>query len=233
MLPKAKPLELSADFTLLRDRVRDELRRRIIDGVYPPGQRIVERELAVELGVSRIPIRESFRMLESEGFVSVVPRRGVIVRSLTERDVLQLFDVREALEVLACRRGAENATKADLARLRRIIVRADKAAEAGDLHGVGLANEVFHDELIRIAKNDLLANLLEPLQGRLHWLFRQHSDPVDLVRQHDQLLDAIGSGDPDRAAVCALAHVQANRDLAIHLLFHQSESASSPGASTA
>ncbi|MGH3437666.1 MAG: GntR family transcriptional regulator [Sciscionella sp.] len=224
MPPQPKRLELSADFTPLRDRVRDEVRRRIIEGIYPPGMRIVERDLADELGVSRLPVRESLRTLESEGFVSVVPRRGVVVRRLTEHDVAQLFDVREALEVLACRRATERATKADLVRLRRILARARKAIDTGSTTAIGRANEAFHDELIRLAGNELLTDMLEPLQGRLHWLFRQHDDPAELVDEHTELYEAIASGDPDRTAAQALTHVQVNRNIALKLLFDRSRS---------
>lgn len=230
MPAKPKRLALSAEFTPLRDRVRDEVRRRIIEGIYPPGMRIVERDLADELGVSRLPVRESLRTLESEGFVSVIPRRGVVVRGMTERDVAQLFDIREALEVLACRRATERATKADLARLRRILARARKSIKDGNQTAIGRANAAFHDELIHLAGNELLTTMLEPLQGRLHWLFRQHSDPAALVDEHTALFEAIASGDPDRAAAQALSHVQLNRDTALRLLFDQTSSETSiPG----
>lgn len=207
------------DFVPLRDRVRDEIRQRIIDGDYPPGGRIVERDIADELGVSRIPVREAFRMLQTDGFVAVVPRRGVIVRQLSEEDVIELFDVRESLEVLACRRAAERATKADLRRLHRVLDQARKAVEETDFRAAGSANEAFHDEIIALARNKLLAGLLEPLQGRLHWLFRQHDNPAKLYNEHVQLCDAIASGDPDVAAAQALEHVRVNRQLALQLLF--------------
>lgn len=207
------------DFVPLRDRVRDEIRQRIIDGDYAPGTRIVERDLADELGVSRIPVREAFRMLETEGFVAVVPRRGVVVRRLSEDDVAELFDVRETLEVLACRRAAERAGKAELNRLERILGRARKAVQAADRRAAGAANEAFHDQIIALAHNKLLAGMLEPLQGRLHWLFRQHDNLAELYREHAQLYEAIASGDPDRAGAQALEHVRINRELAFRLLF--------------
>ncbi len=207
------------DFVPLRDRVRDEIRQRIIDGDYPPGARIVERDLADELGVSRVPVREAFRILEAEGFVAVVPRRGVIVRQLSEADVAELFDVREALEVLACRRAAERAGQADLTRLERILGQVRKAVQASDARAAGAANEAFHDQIIALARNKLLAAMLEPLQGRLHWLFRQHDNPAELYGQHLQLFEAIASGDPDRAGLQALEHVRVNRERAFGLLF--------------
>lgn len=211
-------------YTLLRDAVRDEIRERIIDGRYPPNTRIVERSLAEQLGVSRIPVREALRMLETEGFVTLVPRRGVLVRQLSEKDVDELFDVRRALEVLAAERAAERAGKGDILRLRQVLARGRRAMDAGDLTAVWAANEEFHDEIIRLARNDLLADLLEPLQGRLHWLFRQHENPERLWAEHSELCDAIASGDPELAGAQALQHVRINRALALRLLFGTSGS---------
>lgn len=209
----------TGDYTPLRDAVRDEIRARIIDGRYRPGDRIRERDLADELGVSRIPVREAFRTLETEGFVTLVPRSGIVVRQLSEKDVAELFDVREALEVVAAERAAQRAGKADLLRLRQTLARGRRAIDAGDWSMVWEANQAFHDEIIRLAHNDLLASILEPLQGRLHWLFRQHEDPEELWAEHSELCDAIASGDPERSGAQALRHVRVNRALALRLLF--------------
>ena len=111
----------------LRDQVRDELRRRIADGRLQPGSKMVERELAEEFGVSRVPVREALRTLETEGFVQVVPRKGVVVRHLSRRDVEELFDVREALEFLATRLATEKATNEELAALRHILAEGEEA----------------------------------------------------------------------------------------------------------
>lgn len=214
-----EPVPLGRAHAPLRDQIRDELRQRIITGRLSPGARLVERELASELQVSRVPVREALRMLESEGFLEVVQRRGVVVKRMSRRDVEELFDVRMSLEVLATRRATEQATKADLAALRAILDGTEAALASGDKEAVGEGNEAFHDALISLADNHLLATLLEPLQGRLHWLFRQHHDPQQLQREHRALYDAVASGDPERAGAQALAHVLENRDLALELLF--------------
>jgi DNA-binding GntR family transcriptional regulator len=218
-VPDTPGVPLGLAHTPLRDQIREEIRQRIVDGRLPPGAKMVERELAAELGVSRVPVREALRMLETEGFVQVVPRRGVVVRRLSRKDVEELFDVRESLEVLATRRAAEHATPHDLAALEKVLDGADAAVESGDTERVNLANEAFHDMIIALARNDLLASLLEPLQGRLHWLFRQNDNAAELVREHRELQRAIASGDADHAAEQALEHVQVNRAVAIRLLF--------------
>jgi DNA-binding GntR family transcriptional regulator len=218
-MPSSTPTPLGVAHAPLRDQVRDEIRLRIIDGRLAPGTRIVERDIAAELAVSRVPVREALRMLQTEGFVSVVPRKGVVVRSLSRVDVVELFDVREALEVLATRRAAETATTARLRRLGQLLAKARKAIDAGDPAAAAAANDAFHDEIILLAGNELLASLLEPLQGRLHWLFRQIADLDALWSEHKDLYDAIASGDPDRAAGQALRHVRANREVALEMLF--------------
>jgi DNA-binding GntR family transcriptional regulator len=217
--PGSVPLGLA--HAPLRDQTRDEIRQRIVDGRLSPGMRIVERELADELRVSRVPVREALRMLASEGFLENVPRRGVVVKRLTRRDVEELFDVRESLEVLAARRASERARPEDLTRLRAILDRVDRAIEADDAESIGRGNEEFHDAIIELADNGLLAAMLEPLQGRLHWLFRQNQNAEQLQTEHRMLYEAVASGDPERSGAQALAHVLENRDLAMSLLFDE------------
>ena len=203
----------------LRDRVRDELRRRIADGRLQPGSKMVERELAEEFGVSRVPVREALRTLETEGFVQVVPRKGVVVRHLSRRDVEELFDVREALEFLATRLATEKATNEELATLRHVLADGEAALARGDAAGAQESNEAFHDSIVRFAHNDLLAGLLEPLQGRLHWLFRQNEDVAELLHEHEGLFAAMASRDSEHAATLALEHVRVNRQIALRILF--------------
>ncbi|WP_063695782.1 GntR family transcriptional regulator [Amycolatopsis orientalis] len=203
----------------LRDQVRDAIRSRITQGKAAPGIRLVERELAAELGVSRIPVREALRMLETEGFVQVNPRRGAVVRVLSRQEVEELFDVRRSLEVLACRRAAERATAAEIAALGTIIEAGEQAVARADRTGVRTSNGKFHDALILMAHNELLAALLSPLQDRLHWLFAQNENLAELVDQHRDLFAAIAARDADRAEALALAHVEVNRAIAVRLLF--------------
>lgn len=203
----------------LRETIRDKLRAKIIDGTFQPGHRIVERDVAAAFNVSRLPVREAIRMLGSEGFVEVLPTRGVIVKKLSRRDVLELFDVREALESLVFRRAAERATKKDVARLLALRKRAHRAITLGDDTALHELNEQFHDAVGDLARNTLLTNMLEPLAGRLHWIFRQNDDPAGLWHEHDELLTAITEHDGDTAAALAINHVNVNRERALVFLF--------------
>ncbi|GAA3758838.1 GntR family transcriptional regulator [Streptomyces tremellae] len=203
----------------LRERVRTELRHRIVSGQLPPGTRLVERELAESLGVSRVPVREAIRTLTAEGFVVALSPRRVVVRTLTPDDVDQIFELREALEVHAAGLAAQRATPAGLRRLAGLLDHAARATAERAAEEITDVNTRFHDEVLAIAGNPLLAAALEPLEGRLRWLTRQNTRWDDLLREHRRLLDAIASGDPARARALAGEHVRVNRLAVRALLF--------------
>ncbi|MGC7151356.1 GntR family transcriptional regulator [Paenarthrobacter ureafaciens] len=196
----------------LRESVRDTLRSRIFEGHYAPGTRLVERDLAAEFNVSRLPIREALRMLRQEGLIRDRAGRGSEVSGLSAKDVEDLFDVRQSLEVLACRLAAKRATAVDLRHLESLLDQAEKFLAKGSILEAHRANSEFHDAITRIANNDFLRSALEPLQGRMHWLFRHVSDLPELIREHRELYAAIASGDPDRAADQSASHVSKYRD---------------------
>ncbi|MHA6804024.1 GntR family transcriptional regulator [Salinifilum ghardaiensis] len=200
----------------LRERVRNTLHARIAEGEFRPGDRLLEHEIAAELGISRVPVREAIRMLQSEGLLEVLPRRGgVFVRSLHRREMEELFDVREALEVLAARRAVEQAAPGQADRMGELVAEAREALRAGDLEGMFQANAAFHDELVALSGNDLLMSMLEPLHGRLAWLFRLNLEPERVCREHAELHAAIALGDAEAAAEVALRHVRSSRHMVL------------------
>ncbi|MCZ2403688.1 GntR family transcriptional regulator [Paenarthrobacter sp. Z7-10] len=207
----------------LREIVRDKIRQRIYSGQYAPGGRLIERDLADEFDVSRLPVREALRMLREEGLVAERSTRGLVVRELTRADVEELFDVREALEAMSCRLAAQRATDTDLLALKRLLEEAKDATGRQDAGAAREANGRFHDEIPRMAHNELLRNILEPLHGRLQWLFRQTDDLELLCSEHEQLLDAIASGDTELAARAAEQHVRSSRHRTLHALFQQAQ----------
>ncbi|WP_077489579.1 GntR family transcriptional regulator [Sinomonas mesophila] len=208
----AQPAEETQRERPLREDIRDTLRGRIFEGYYPPGTRLIERDLAAEFNVSRLPVREALRMLRQEGIVAERASRGMVVASLSEKEVADLFDVRISLEVLACRLAAQRATDEDLAGLVRLLDDAEEALARGAVAEAHRANSGFHDEVTRIADNGFLRSALEPLQGRMHWLFRHVSDLPELVREHRELYEAIASKDPDRAAEQSVHHIEKYRE---------------------
>jgi DNA-binding GntR family transcriptional regulator len=197
----------------LRDKVVDELRRRIIDGVYEPGDRLTEERLADDFGVSRNPVREAIRVLEAEGFLYAQPRRGAVVASLSARDVEDLFDVRLSLETLAATLAAERAG-ANGAALEKLLARARTTKRTADLAAL---NTRFHSEICQLAGNALLTGLMESLHGRLQWVYRQSVETraADSWAEHRELAEAILAGDAEAAGRAARTHVLAARASAL------------------
>jgi DNA-binding GntR family transcriptional regulator len=191
----------------LREIVSDEIRSRIFSGVFPPGTRLVERNLADELGVSRFPVREALRILHKDGLVEHLPTRGIVVRQPSRAEVEEIFDIRESLEVLAARLAAQRVDSGTPSTLHEHVTAARTALEWGDLDGATRSNSEFHDELIRLAGSATLQEVLGPLMGRLHWLFAQVSDPDQVCREHEVLCAAIESAGPHAAALAAQRHV--------------------------
>lgn len=202
---------IGADHLALRDQVLAELRRRIVDGDYAQGERLTETRLADDFGVSRNPVREALRVVETEGFVHILPRRGAVVATLDETAIRDLFAVRAQLETLAAGLAAERATEQDIARLRQLLEDASAATAANDLGRVAELNSALHVAVIEISGNRWLASLSAAMYHHVHWVFRvgaaqraPHS-----WSEHIRLVDAIAAGDSAAAAAAAHHHVEA------------------------
>ncbi|MFF0475980.1 GntR family transcriptional regulator [Streptomyces sp. NPDC004284] len=219
--PAARTTAVGDTHMSLRERVYVELRERIIEGDYPAGLRLVEREIADDLRVSRVPVREAMQRLESEGFLTVQPRRGSVVAEFGPEDAAYLFDVRENLEGLAARLAARNATPAPLRDLERLLARARKAAESGRLREAVSLNADFHRRIVELSGNPLLADLMAPLDSRLRRLFRltsAQSDGEPMCGAHERLYEAVRDHDEEGAEALARAHVADTRASTLRLL---------------
>lgn len=203
----------------LRHRAYESIKQRIVTVELRPGQRLVERDLAAELDVSRIPLREALRMLAAEGLVLLVPGKGALVAPFTPADVNHLFDIREVLESLAARLAAANATPDNIGPLKACLAEARSATAAGDLQRIAAANAAFHVEIIELAGNPLLTTQMRPLAARTEWLFRLTSsrDAAEQRSEHEALFDLIAAGDQEAAAASAFAHVAAGRATSLAL----------------
>ncbi|MDT9595176.1 GntR family transcriptional regulator [Nocardioides zeae] len=188
--------------TSLRQQAYDALRARIVGLDLEPGARIVERDAAAELGVSRVPLREALQLLEAEGLVVLVPRQGAMVAPFTVADVRHLFEVREAVEVPAARLAAARRTEADLAELGHRVEAATAALARGDDGAVAAQNAAFHRAVTAAAHNPLLTSLTAPLEARVQRLFHltRGRDTREQCRDHAGVLDAIRAGDGEVAA---------------------------------
>ena len=203
----------------LSDQARELIRARITGGEYPPGTRLKQRDLSAELGISAIPVREALTSLAAEGFVTISPRRGAVVREMVPEDLTEIFEIREALEVQEVILALRHGTPEDIARLLAAVKAEEAALGAGSREQVGEANSSFHEVLLEMTHNQLLAVMLAPLRGRLNWLFRQNDDARAISAEHREIADAIAAGDKDRARKLAISHVKTSRKLAMRLLF--------------
>jgi DNA-binding GntR family transcriptional regulator len=206
-----RPDKIGAQHQPLRDQVLTALRKGIISGDYPPGERLTEDRLAEDFGVSRNPVREALRVAEAEGFVVVLPRRGAVVASPSSATIDDVFAVRERLETLAARLAAERATPDDVTTLRTILEQARQATERQDLRRVAELNSGLHLQILQISGNPWLASIAKALYLHVQWVFHMTANvrAPHSWEEHIKLVDAIESGDGDRAELVALSHVGA------------------------
>jgi DNA-binding GntR family transcriptional regulator len=198
----------------LRVVVGDEIRRRIVTGVLPQGERIREEEIAAELGVSRNPVREALQTLTHEGFVEIEPRRGARVMVLSDERAAHLFEVREVLEGLVARLAAERRTAAQLAAIERVTQAGLDALPSGALTELPALNTEYHARLVEAAGNPLLAEMLTDLTNVIQWMYMRRL----LERgqwswgEHAAIAAAIADRDGERAAELARDHIRNARD---------------------
>jgi DNA-binding GntR family transcriptional regulator len=193
----------------LRDVVATEIRRMILDGTLQPGERLIEDRLAEQLGVSRNPVREAIRILESEGFLDVAARRGSSVATLSAKQASDLFDVRLALEPLGARLAARNPSSAGIARVREILGRVQSHPEEFGPDELSDLHTELHSIIFEMTGNAYLIALALPMVKRGQWLLRQ-SAPLgspEAWAEHHQLISAIEDGDEDLAESQARHHV--------------------------
>ena len=177
----------------------ERLRALIVEGTLAPGMRLNERALSEQLGVSRTPLREAFRLLASEGLLDQLPNRGVQVAVLSRADVRQAFEVMAALEGLAGELAAGRASGADLADLGQLQDELEAAHRRQDLPAYYRVNRAIHGRLQAIAGNDLLGRTCETINARLHALrFRSNLNGPKWARavaEHRAMLDALAARD--------------------------------------
>ncbi|HST63947.1 MAG TPA: GntR family transcriptional regulator [Mycobacteriales bacterium] len=196
------------------DRVIRQLRDEILDGVRRPGDRLVERDLAEELGISRVPVRDALRTLVAEGLVTARPRSWAVVREFTASDVADLHEVRAAFEPLAFRLAAQRYTRDGLIRLKTAVDAELKAAHAGDAVSARHAAADFHEIVTDLAANDLLGELERTMRSRMRWLLGRHGDLITIAREHEELYAAIAARDVARVDALATRHLATGQAMA-------------------
>ena len=154
---------------VLVENISEILTDAIVKGIFKGGDQLVEAELRQQFGVSRSPIRESFRILEKKGLVEIVPRRGAFVKKITARDIKEHFPVRSILEGLAAKEAYPRMSPEDIDNLHITLENMKRAAAAGDAREYLTQHLKFHEIFIAASGNELLINLLATLRRHSLW----------------------------------------------------------------
>ncbi|GCE44358.1 transcriptional regulator, GntR family [Rhodococcus wratislaviensis] len=197
----------------LREQVIAALRDAILDFRLRPGQRLVERELIEQLGVSRTTVREALRELTSEGLVTVVPQRGAMVSAPSVAEAADLYEVRAALESITVARFVERATPSQVIRLDAAVEHfAEVTAAGGEIRDILAAKDEFYAVLIEGAASASLKQLIEGIQARVRVLratsLAAAGRSDNAVAELRAVVLAIKDGDAARAAGLCAAHVR-------------------------
>jgi DNA-binding GntR family transcriptional regulator len=197
MAPRVGSLKVERPSKMLRDMTTDQLRRAILTLHFKPGQHLIERDLCVELGVSRTSIREALRHLEAEGFIERQATRGVVVASVDRDEARQIYEVRLAIEPEMAKLFADRASDRDIAELEAAAHRINRASRTRRTADAALAYDAFYDVIMRGAKNEVARRLLQTLRGRMAFLRALTSIRAPDTRREDTialLTDIVAAG---------------------------------------
>jgi DNA-binding GntR family transcriptional regulator len=220
-MPLRAPLRDSGAATTA-DAAYQALRQGILRGDLAPGERLRSDALANDLRVSRTPVREALRKLEAEGLVER-SGAGLIVREFSETDLTELFYVREALEGMAARLAAENATPGEIAEIRELLDDMETLRRRGEVAALRPLTAEFHRLIGRAAHNGRLLHALESLlehvrQMQTSTLLDIEGRPTEALKEHRDLVAAVEARDADRAEKIARAHRRKTLELRRGLL---------------
>jgi DNA-binding GntR family transcriptional regulator len=217
MSPDPQPLDVFQrleETPPLRERVHDQLESLITSGAFLPGTRLVEGELAANLGVSRGPIREALQLLWRDGLVDLRPRQGAFVHAPDQKEVDDFFDIRRALESESARLAAMKITAEGGAEIRSSLELARQQLEHGDDPSAVGHQVKFHDVITAIADNPVLAQMLGTLGKRTVW-YRSPYEPALRRKawdEHEAIGAAIIGGDSATAMSLMAEHIGHARD---------------------
>jgi DNA-binding GntR family transcriptional regulator len=195
------------------DRVADELRLQLAEGVLLPGARLTESTIAEDLGVSRNTVREAFAELASERLVIRHPNRGVFVASLEAGDIHDVYTVRRTIEVSAIRGGGSPEA---VAAVRAAVEEGKLAAAANDDEGLGTANQHFHGAIVALAGSRRLNTIMSQVLAEMRLFF--HKATMDAhfysgyLKDNEEICEALEAGELERAAELLLAYLDRSEE---------------------
>ncbi|MBQ2160340.1 MAG: GntR family transcriptional regulator [Firmicutes bacterium] len=195
----------------LREIVYEELKRQIMVGEIAPGTRMMEVELAEEMGVSRTPVREAIRKLEKEGLVTIEPRRGAYASDISAKEMVDILEVRQDLEGMAAGIAAQKITEEGKTELTEIARRYRESVEKGDVDEIIRNDEAFHKYIVGLSGNKTLIKMVSQVQElalRFRYIYYEDfSRFQNQPTEHQAIVDAIISGNFNSARVNAEQHL--------------------------
>ncbi len=220
MIDYMKELVKSTNFNQnkpIREVVYESLRKTIISGIIPVGERIIEKEYAESLNISRTPVREALRMLEMEELVENIPRVGVVVKRISVEDVIEIYKIRQNLEVLATETAMDNITEEEIKEIEELLDLTERKNREGQVAEVMKLFEEFNSKIYEASRMKRLASMISKLNEYLR-RFRNISIAEDerrekALKEHREILRAIVEKNKDNIEEIIKKHLDYSLDI--------------------
>lgn len=196
----------------IRETVYQQLKHAVLTGAFNSGERLLERDIAEKLQVSRTPVREALQRLEAEGLLEALPKQGLAVKEYSDDDIREIYMIREALECLAAEFAAINATDSDISLLDALVEEMDQLDNDADPVRITEVHRCFSEAYNRASHMPTLVHLIESLKDQV-MRFRSVSlstpeRRMETRKEHKELLEALRRRDPERASALTHVHIR-------------------------
>jgi DNA-binding GntR family transcriptional regulator len=209
---------VTADKSLLKQQAYEELKRLIQNSTFEARSFLSERQLAIQLGMSKTPVKAALERLEAEGFVAVSPQQGIVVRDLSIHEIADQFEIRLALETFVLRNIAGKLSDEQAARLKDNLRQQQLAAKQLDVAASARLDSAFHTLFCECLGNQEILRVMLQLREKMHRVvtrvFDQNSDRLTpSYKEHRAIADAVLAGDADQAAAALEEHLNYGKQL--------------------
>lgn len=203
----------------LRERIVDFIKDAVVSGRLKPNERVPEQEIADRFGISRTPIREAFRQLETEGFITVTPRKGAVVSPITDKDVSEFYAIKSLLEGYAARTACTVLTPKEIKKLETLNAQMARCAEKNDVKGFFRFDNQFHETFLKACGNEKLCTMVHSLVQQFE-RFRITALSLpgrmqESLHQHEEIIDAFKKSNAATVERLVRANAEKGRDVLV------------------
>ena len=196
----------------LRDHIFEKLQQAIYSGKLKSGERLTEKKIAEELGVSRTPVREALYRLTSLGLIKMIPHRGFLISRWSFKEIKDVIELRIALEVFAVKLAIQRILPSEINELKVLVAKMEKAVKEEDIMKASHLNSLFHDRIVLASKNKELFEVMEPIKNKIyHFRIISISTPNRLkksLKEHKEILNALISKNSGVVQKLMAKHIQ-------------------------